>query len=161
MLVAKLFFSLPYYEIKPLHIFTSQGSSLELPIGTILPYVGNLADIPDRWHLCDGTDDTPDLRGRFLEGADISGSFIDSGLPNIFGYFTMRQGGYNVLMLNQHGCIQPYSAANLSGSIYTNANTTGTLYGYKIDASLSSPIYGRSETVQPPAYTVYYIMKVI
>lgn len=27
MLVAKLFFSLPYYEIKPLHIFTSQGST--------------------------------------------------------------------------------------------------------------------------------------
>lgn len=27
MFVAKLFFSLPYYEIKPLHIFTSQGSN--------------------------------------------------------------------------------------------------------------------------------------
>ena len=72
----------------------------------------------------------------------------------------MRQGGYNVLMLNQHGCIQPCSAANLSGHIYTNTNTTGTLYGYKIDASLSSPIYGRSEIVQPPAYTVYYIIKI-
>lgn len=27
MLVAKLFFSLPYYEIKPLHIFTSQSNN--------------------------------------------------------------------------------------------------------------------------------------
>jgi hypothetical protein len=28
------------------------------------------------------------------------------------------------------------------------------------DASRSNAIYGKSNTVQPPAYTVYYIMRV-
>lgn len=29
MFVAKLFFSLPYYKIKPLHIFTSQNNNMK------------------------------------------------------------------------------------------------------------------------------------
>ena len=40
-----------------------------MPVGTILPYVGELADIPRGWALCDGSNGTPDLTGRFLEEA--------------------------------------------------------------------------------------------
>ena len=105
-----------------------------------------------------GGNTLPDLIGRFLEGAGSTGEYKEAGLPNISGYFTMRQGNNKVLMLNEHGCIQLYSAANLYGDIYANPNTTGTLQGFKIDASLSSSIYGSSETVQPAAMTVkYYI----
>ena len=67
-------------------ILNSQSSSLDLPIGTILPYVGNLANIPSGWHLCDGSNGTPNLSGRFLEGV-TSGvkQWHDAGLPNITG----------------------------------------------------------------------------
>ena len=59
----------------------SNGDSL--PIGTIIAYNGPLSAIPVGWHLCDGTDGTPDLRGRFLEGSDVAGVFLEPALPNI------------------------------------------------------------------------------
>jgi len=33
-------------------------------------YTGVVADIPNGWQLCDGTNATPDLRGKFLVGLD-------------------------------------------------------------------------------------------
>ena len=145
------------YTTRSLPLSVSRDS---FPEGTILPYTGDLAKIPHGWVLCDGNNGTPDLRGRFLEGTGTTtGEFKMAGLPNIEGSFVMRQGTDNVLMLGPNGSIAPYPAINVWGSIYANPNTTGTLHGFKMDASLSNPIYGRSETVQPPSYTVFYIMK--
>ena len=45
----------------------SSGSSV--PAGSIIPWYGNLANIPDGFALCDGKKGTPDLRDRFLVGA--------------------------------------------------------------------------------------------
>ena len=39
-------------------------------------------------------------------------------------------------------------------------NDANSTYGMHFDASKSNPIYGKSETVQPASYTVYYIMRV-
>lgn len=44
-----------------------------VPIGTIVDWWGNLGDIPAGWALCDGTNGTPDLRGRFTRGAGDTG----------------------------------------------------------------------------------------
>ena len=41
-------------------------NKLDLPIGTIVAYSGDVSYIPDGWHLCDGTGGTPDLRNQFL-----------------------------------------------------------------------------------------------
>lgn len=40
--------------------------------GLICMYQGALIDIPPNWALCDGTNGTPDLRGRFIIGAEGS-----------------------------------------------------------------------------------------
>ncbi|WP_321321486.1 hypothetical protein [Labilibaculum sp.] len=40
-----------------------------VPRGLISMWSGNLASLPRGWSLCDGTNDTPDLRGRFIVGA--------------------------------------------------------------------------------------------
>ena len=37
--------------------------------GMILMWSGTLADIPAGWHLCDGTEGTPDLRIKFVIGS--------------------------------------------------------------------------------------------
>ncbi len=39
------------------------------PVGGIMLWSGALAEIPDGWCLCDGTEGTPDLRDRFVVGA--------------------------------------------------------------------------------------------
>jgi len=40
-----------------------------LPIGTILMWYGSATSIPTGWNLCNGTNNTPDLMGRFPIGA--------------------------------------------------------------------------------------------
>lgn len=44
------------------------GSNDGLPVGTIVMWSGTVYNVPDKWHVCDGTNGTPDLRGRFVLG---------------------------------------------------------------------------------------------
>ena len=41
-----------------------------VPVGTIVLWSGSANDIPAGWHLCNGDENTPDLRGRFVVGHD-------------------------------------------------------------------------------------------
>lgn len=61
-----------------------------MPIGGIIAYTGSLNTLPLNYHLCDGTDGTPDLRDRFIVGAGSS-----YNLNTIGGIST------NILALNQ------------------------------------------------------------
>jgi len=40
------------------------------PQQTALPYFGSVTSIPNGWQLCNGTNGTPDLRGKFVVGLD-------------------------------------------------------------------------------------------
>lgn len=135
----------------------SQVNSLELPIGTILPYVGNLADIPKGWYLCDGSNGTPDLRNRFLEGTTTKANiFVEAGLPNITGAWDDGVGYQTPLNIK-------YNAFFTDGSISGRASQDGGYSGLLnmfFDASRSNSIYGNSNTVQPNSYTVYFIMRI-
>ena len=53
-----------------------------VPVGTIVPYAGSLSEIPSGWHLCDGTNGTPNLQDRFLVGAGASYNLYDAGGEN-------------------------------------------------------------------------------
>lgn len=44
----------------------------DLPIGLICAWRGSLGSIPDNWQLCDGTNGTPDMLGRYPRGATAS-----------------------------------------------------------------------------------------
>lgn len=136
------------YTTRSLPLSVSRDS---FPEGTILPYTGDLAKIPHGWVLCDGNNGTPDLRGRFLEGTgSYSGEFKDAGLPNITG-----TGGEILHNDSTTGALYYY---NFIGSrTYPEGPYSSGRYGF--DASRSNPIYGRSDTVQPKSYTVFYIMK--
>lgn len=39
-----------------------------MPVGSVMIWYGNVADIPEGWQLADGTNGTPDLRGKFVMG---------------------------------------------------------------------------------------------
>lgn len=93
-------------------------------------------------------------------GTHPAGTTVEAGLPNITGTFiaALRDG------------FTDYSHARITGAFYENGTTTGN-NGYNsittnvgipsgcapfgFDASRSNPIYGASNTVQPPAYFTY------
>lgn len=136
-----------------------------LPIGTILPYGGAIEDIPAGWSLCDGKNGTPDLRDRFLMGwgGNAAGKPIDAGLPNIKGAFGRHQ------TVTANGAFAKAVNSSVSENVGIGGETTHnainfdaakgtyTTTGSKMNEA-DSP-YGKSDTVQPPAYTVYFIMK--
>ena len=94
----------------------------------------------------------PDLIDRFAEGSSTPGVKREAGLPNIAGVV---------------GPIDDYSSSNLTGSFYNagaigyDATSGNTGNGWKLgfDASRSNPIYGASETVQPPSLTLLPCIK--
>ena len=138
-----------------------QSSSLAVPVGTIWPYTGDLNEIPDDWHLCDGTNGTPDLRNRFLEGTTTKANiFVEAGLPNLKGEYIPIPTTDGFRSSKGHIGIGVFYTTHYTASGYT----TGIFAmneGLGFDASRYSSIY-RDDimTVQPAAYTVYYIMRI-
>lgn len=131
-----------------------------MPVGTILSYTGDLNKIPHGWFLCDGTNGTPDLRGKFLQSYSDSllvNNYIEAGLPNLTG----ELGIGNIGNLS-HSANYAMGVFNYKNGVSSSADYRTGLRSVTImfNASFSNNIYGNSETVQPPAYTVYYIMKV-
>ena len=126
------------------------------PVGSIIAYSGLLGSIPSNWHICDGTDGTPDLRDRFLKGASNAGDvdkYVSAGLPNITGEIgSISANNGRVYCSGAFHRYEEVERNSDSGQDYPN-------YVYYFDASRSSSVYGNSDTVQPPSYVVYYIMR--
>ena len=88
-----------------------------------------------------------------VSGSQTVGEELEAGLPNITGRFgvddmIISNGAYS-------GCFYNYNS-----SYNYDASSTGGNGGYiGFRASRSSSIYGKSSTVQPPAFTVNYFIK--
>jgi len=52
---------------------------MHVPAGTICLWHGSIDTIPANWALCDGTNGTPDLKGRFIVGAGSTYNPGESG----------------------------------------------------------------------------------
>lgn len=91
----------------------------------------------------------PDYRNRFIQGGDIS-SVKAAGLPDITGSAAIggtEQGIYNATAaFYQNGKFSHMFAGAYTGQSYIPI--------LAFSASKSNPIYGRSDTVQPPAISL-------
>lgn len=118
--------------------------------GMIIAWYGEANKVPNGWVICDGKNNTPDLRDKFIMGVGRYDLYdnVGAGLPNIKGQF----GG------NSRPCAPSGAFYHINyGSQGSNTASDGQVVGF--DASLSNNIYGKSDTVQPPAVVMYYIMK--
>lgn len=146
------------------------------PTGTIIAFAGNT--LPKGYLLCDGskvsrttykklfdvigttygtgdgstTFNLPNLTDKFIQGSNTVGTVKSAGLPNIVGGVSVVTGGVD----------------GASGAFFTNpswtvdhihASLSGKDTGLEFSASLVNSIYGNSDTVQPPALTMRYIIK--
>ena len=152
--------------------------------GVVLPYAGSSA--PIGFLLCNGqaisrtkyqnlfdiigttygegdgstTFNLPNLQNKFIQGTgtNVVGTEMSAGLPNITG--ETKYLSSNVLWASvSSGAFKGYYADN--NIQITNVAKDGNGYGYYFlfNASLSNPIYGNSNTVQPPAVVMNYIIK--
>ena len=147
-----------------------------IPVGTIIswPVAQNPADWqnPDgsyNWLECNGQTISqaaypelfalmggrvPDLRGRVTWGDSVPGKKIEAGLPEI------RGSAPSMTFSNTHidGAFVVSSYGN-GFSLYSVPYGEPQQGHADFSASRSSPVYGRSTTVQPPSYTVRYLVR--
>lgn len=149
-----------------------------VPTGSVIPFAGETP--PEGFLLCNGqevsrityarlfsvigekfgagdgvtTFEVPNLVEKFIEGTESSvGQTLDAGLPNITARWN-HSSGYGL-----------YSSNNgaITVGAYSNP-TSGVGEGWKnetidFSASRSSSVYGKSNTVQPPAVKMLLIIK--
>ena len=107
------------------------------------------------------------MRDRFAQGASTNhliGTKLEAGLPNIKGFFgdldRWRGQLNNANALNELG-ISKNTFFNMTSRLYKDGKSgdAGVIDACGFDASRASSIYGKSNTVQPPAVCVNYIIK--
>jgi len=95
--------------------------------------------------------------GRVLQGADdahAAGTEIEAGLPNITGGFAPWGESNSLADITQPVGAFYKEASNQYGWGTTSGRDQDNVY-MRFDASRSNAIYGKSNTVQPPALAVY------
>ena len=103
----------------------------------------------------ESTFNLPDLIDRFAQGSATPGQKILAGLPNIEGKHSAGVWAYT--SLEPSGSF--YKGSTYSQKIEGGTGTFQSLPEMSFDASRSSPIYGASGTVQPPALTLLPCIK--
>lgn len=153
------------------------GNVAMFPIGGVIPFAGQNA--PTGYLMCYGqevsrteysdlfniigttygegdgstTFNVPDLRDKFTQGAsgtNIVGTVKEAGLPNITGRFSYPS-------FSKDGAF--YSTTYGTETFQIRGGTGSGAVGFS--ASRSSSIYGNSDTVQPPAVCMNYIIRAL
>ena len=73
-----------------------------IPSGVILMWSGLIANIPSGWVLCNGQNSTPDLRGRFIQGAPDGNEAND---PTPGGSATATPANHSVTQPSNHAAL--------------------------------------------------------
>lgn len=66
----------PYYKLS---IIRNGGAPQPVPSRTVAAWLGGLSSIPSGWRLCDGTNGTPNLLGKYIRGAVTTGEHGTTG----------------------------------------------------------------------------------
>lgn len=119
------------------------GAHALIPRGVIVLWSGAVANVPQGWGLCDGTNSTPDLRDRFVVGAGNS-------------YAVGAVGG----SATQSHTFGGTTAGNLSPYSYADGNR-GEWNGILSPANHTHTYSGTTSVAEnrPPYFALCYIMK--
>lgn len=149
-----------------------------IPTGSVIPFAGETP--PEGFLLCNGqevsrvtyarlfnvikekfgagdgvtTFQVPNLVEKFIEGTESSvGQTLNAGLPNITAGFT----AYTYKDGSPSGKIK--SKIGNTNQVQSGGGDDRSFVEFSLDASRNSAIYGKSNTVQPPAVKMLLIIK--
>ena len=144
----------------PLGFFICDGASYK-----VAEYPDLYAVIGNTYGGDDVNFNVPNLIDKFIQGSTTSGTEKEAGLPNITGSIG-NSGSANDQFLSDStsASIKTKGALSITGyasktSMANGSDNYNTPTGFGFDASKSNAIYGKSNTVQPPALTMVYIIK--
>lgn len=149
---------------------TLGGSFSNMPAGVIVMWSGSIATIPGGFFLCDGTNGTPDLRNRFIIGAQN-----DTTLPastTIENGTNTKTGGTKnaVVVSHTHTASQaahthtiPFTTSDAIGGAGSTtaprgAGTTATTSAQPAITVDATGVSGDNANL-PPYYALAFIMK--
>lgn len=113
--------------------------------GMIMLWYGSIESIPSGWALCDGANNTPDLRLKFVVGAGGAKSPDDSGGA----------------IQHKHSFTGNGHTHNLdTGNDVIDSSPVGQLSSHSVSANASGDTDNSVGTAEwPPWYCLCYIMK--
>lgn len=116
------------------------------------------------WHICDGTHDTPDLRGKFILGASSNHTAGSAGGEETHvlteGELPFIDGTWNTAVVGFHGMVGTEGHAYGTGwgkakKHVVSQDDDGESYGYGYHFGDNQP-----HNNMPPYYALSYIMKI-
>lgn len=129
-----------------------------VPSGAILLWSGSVASIPTGFVICDGNNSTPDLRNRFVVGADDTYDVDDTGgsadAVVVSHTHTITDPGHNHTVPNSGSQNNSFDSGTTVGNDTQGTSGTATT-GISID---SAGVSGTNANL-PPYYALAYIMK--
>jgi hypothetical protein len=141
-------------------------SCINFPDGIIMLWSGSSTDIPQGWLLCDSSNNTPDLRGRFIVGANLEGP---NNNPNLSKYSPKSTGGsetsqnkLTVANIPQHTHYGTYPKTEDNGA---GCDSGECQCGFSFNKQTNTGNGLGTEPVViptiPPYYSICYIIKSI
>ena len=128
-----------------------------IPAGVVVMWSGSPDKIPEGWALCDGTQQTPDLRGRFVVGYNRDDADYNAIGNKNAGSKTVTLGIEN-MPAHTHRALKRADDNTLDpvdtyGVLATNLETITT------DINLETVGGNQPFDARPPYYVMAYIMK--
>ena len=120
-----------------------------VPSGGIIMWSGTIATIPSGWYLCNGSNSTPDLRNKFVVGADADVTSLAK--TTITGSATQTGGSKDAITVSHTHTITDAGHAHLFSQGAGGA-------GGSIASSNSAGSSGTNANL-PPYYALAFIMK--
>ena len=151
-----------------------------MPIGSIIMFNGLASEIPEGWNICDGTNGTPNLIGKFIKASSTSGETGGSdeiqltidNLPSHTHTFTGNKlstseaGGHTHTFRGKYGLSDNADDRDVivTGALTDRITTSENgAHSHTIDmsgSSLGNTGNGNPLKWEPIYYSLIYIMKI-
>ncbi|WP_406242339.1 phage tail protein [Tissierella carlieri] len=146
-----------------------------VPKGIIVMWSGTVASIPVGWILCDGTNDTPNLKDRFIMGGTTDGTINKTGgqnevtltesqIPKHIHIGSVGSAGSHSHIVHgyetsSNGNVSNMAYGSPSYGIGKNFSITDTAGSHVHSLSIGSTGGGLAHENRPAYYTLAFIMK--
>ena len=176
------YFKLVVYDYQPYSVqlngnFSTASNGVNqymVPSGIITMWSGALTSIPDGWVLCDGNNNTPDLRNRFVVGAggtysveDIGGedthTLTQAELPahkhSFSGTTSTNTHSHHIGTMWTEVCPANCYGQVVAGNGGTGKTTNNDSHNHSFSGNTNNTGSNAAHENRPPYFALAYIMK--